>query len=276
MKEEKKLHRSISDLINEHEEQMDGENIIELDIDLISPNPYQPRRIFEDEKIEELSNSIKEHGVFQPIIVKKIDDKYIIVAGERRYRATKKAGLKTIPVINRAYQQEKIVEIALLENLQRENLTAIEEAYAYVNMMKHLRLTQQDLAIRMSKSRSHITNVIGLLELPNKVQDMILNKQISMGHARALSKLQDGKKIENLANKIINEDLSVRHTESMTQGLVKKNQINRKAKPIIFSQYEKKITNKYDVKTKVTDNKVVIEYKNAEQLTLIMDKLING
>jgi len=270
-----KNKKSLTELIKEHDQLLDDEQVIELDLNLIKPNPFQPRKIFEDEKLIELATSIKEHGVFQPIIVKKVNDEFIIVAGERRYRAASKAGLVKIPAIIRAYRQEKIVEIALLENLQRENLTAIEEAYAYVNMMKHLSLTQLELSKRMSKSRAHITNIIGLLDLPENIQQMILNREISMGHARALSKLDDAKKIESLAKRVINEGLSVRQIESFTQNLNKKNQITRKAKPIIYTQYEKKINTIFGAKAKVNDNKITIEFDDVQKLNHIINKLID-
>ena len=168
-----------------------NEEIVEISLDELRPNPYQPRKVFDEEALNELASSIKEHGVFQPIIVKKSIKGYDIIAGERRFRASKMAGLEKIPAIVREFTDEQMMEIALLENLQRENLSAIEEATAYKAMIEHLNLTQDELSKRVGKSRSHVTNIIGLLRLPKVVQDMISDNRITMGHARALSKLND-------------------------------------------------------------------------------------
>jgi len=155
-----------------------GEEIIELNVDEIRPNPYQPRTVFDETALNELALSIKENGVFQPIIVKKSIKGYEVIAGERRLRASKLAGMKTIPAIIRQLSDEKMAEIALLENLQRENLNALEEAKAYKSLLEQLAITQEELSKRVSKSRSHITNVLGLLRLPKSVQDMIADKQL--------------------------------------------------------------------------------------------------
>lgn len=278
MKEDKRIGRSLADLMSEHrlDEVLDGETIVEVNLAEIEPNPYQPRRIFNDDKIDELASSIKEHGVFQPIILKKVkDNNYIIVAGERRFRASKKIGFSKIPAIIRAYQEEKVAEIALVENLQREDLTAIEEANAYLNVMAHLKMTQAELAQRLGKSRTHITNIIGLLVLPETVQEMILKRQISMGHARALSKLDSSQRIEELARKIITEGLSVRAIEEATQTETKKINIVRRSKPVVYSQYEKKLLKQLGIKTKISETKIVFEFNDEELLKKIMDKLLN-
>ena len=170
--------------------------VVDLPLSELRPNPYQPRKIFDDDALNELASSIKEHGVFQPIIVKKTVKGYDIVAGERRFRASKIAGLVTIPAIIKDFSDDEMMSIALLENLQRENLSAIEEANAYKAMIDASNITQEELANRVGKSRSHITNMLGLLKLPASVQDMVLYNKISMGHARVLSKLEDRDKIE--------------------------------------------------------------------------------
>ena len=193
-----------------------NEEIIDIELSELRPNPYQPRKVFDDEALKELSASIKEHGVFQPIIIKKSIKGYEIIAGERRVRASKLAGLDKIPAIIRNFTDEQMMEIALLENLQRENLTAIEEAYAYKAMIEKLSLTQDELSKKVGKSRSHLTNILGLLRLPKEVQQMIAESKLSMGHARALSKLEDEEKIKELANKIVNEKISVRNAEELT------------------------------------------------------------
>ena len=159
----------IEQIENKIIETTSNEEIIELNLDELRPNPYQPRKIFDDEALQELSESIKEHGVFQPIIVKKSIKGYEIIAGERRFRASKLAGLTTIPAIVRDFTDEQMMEIALLENLQRENLNVIEEALAYKSMIESLNLTQDELSKKVGKSRSHITNILGLLNLPKEV-----------------------------------------------------------------------------------------------------------
>ena len=196
-------------------EETPKDEIVEIPINELMSNPYQPRKVFEEESLRELADSIKEHGVFQPIIVKKSVKGYNIIAGERRTKASELAGLKTVPAIVRDFSDEEMMQVALLENLQREDLSAIEEAKAYKSIIESLRLTQDELAKRLGKSRSHITNMLGLLRLPLSVQDMVLYGKISMGHARVLSKLENSEQIEDLANKVISENLSVRDLEAL-------------------------------------------------------------
>ena len=191
--------------------------IQDIPINEIRPNPYQPRKSFNEEALRELSESIKNHGVFQPIIVKKGIRGYDLIAGERRLRASKMAGLDKIPAIVKDFSDDEMREIALLENIQRENLTAIELAWAYKGIIDNLDIRQEDLALRIGKSRSHITNTLGLLNLPEEVQKMILNGELSMGHARVLSKMEDESKITDLAKKIINEGLSVHEIEEISK-----------------------------------------------------------
>ena len=199
-------------------ESASNEEVVEISLKELRPNPYQPRKVFNEEALNELAASIKEHGVFQPIIVKKSIKGYEIIAGERRYRASLLAGKETIPAIVRDFSEEKMMEVALLENLQREDLTSIEEAYAYKNMLEKLNLTQEELATKVGKSRSHITNILGLIRLPKQVQTMVADQSISMGHARILSKIEDEEKIIELANKIVEEKLSVRDIENIVNG----------------------------------------------------------
>ena len=184
-------------------------DIKEIPVGEIRPNPYQPRKTFNDDALKELSESIKNYGVFQPIIVKKSIKGYDLIAGERRLRASKLAGLEKIPAIVKEFTDEEMREISLLENLQRENLTAIELAWAYKGIIDNLDIRQEDLAQKIGKSRAHVTNILGLLNLPDNVQKMVLNNEISMGHARVLSKMEDIEEVKNLANRIVNENLSV-------------------------------------------------------------------
>ena len=198
------------------------DEIVEIDLSLLRSNPYQPRKIFDEESLQELCDSIKTYGVFQPIIVKKSIRGYDIIAGERRVKASIMAGLKTIPAIIRDFTDEQMMQIALLENLQRENLTAIEEATAYKDIIDALQITQDELAKKIGKSRSHITNMLGLLRLPNRVQDMILKNELSMGHARVLSKLENTDDIDNLASEVIINNMSVRELENIVDSKYKR------------------------------------------------------
>ena len=194
-----------------------NDEIINIKISDLRPNPYQPRKVFDEAALNELAESIKEHGVFQPIIVKKSIKGYEIIAGERRVKASKIAGLEEVPAIVREFNDTQMMEIALLENLQRENLTAIEEAEAYKKLQDTLILTQEELAKRLGKSRSHITNMLGLLTLPENIQSDINEKKISMAHARVLSKLEDENQQKELEQKVIDEGLSVRALEVLTK-----------------------------------------------------------
>ena len=178
-------------------EEATKDEIVEINLSELRSNPYQPRKIFDEDALKELSESIKNYGVFQPIIVKKSIKGYDIIAGERRVKASRLAGMTTIPAIVRDFSDEQMMQIALLENLQRENLSAIEEATAYKDIIDALQITQEELARKLGKSRSHITNMIGLLRLPDNVQDMILKNELSMGHARVLSKLESYDQIED-------------------------------------------------------------------------------
>ena len=187
-----------------------SEEIVNVKISELRSNPYQPRKVFDEAALQELASSIKEHGVFQPIIVKKSIKGYEIIAGERRVKASQIAGLEEIPAIIREFNDTEMMEIALLENLQRENLNAIEESMAYKKLLETLGLTQEELAKRLGKSRSHITNMLGLLNLPEEIQTQISDKKISMGHARVLSKLDNKEQQQELAEKVISEGLSVR------------------------------------------------------------------
>ena len=252
-----------------------NEEIVELDLDELRPNPHQPRKIFKEEALQELADSIKKNGVFQPIIVKRSIKGYEIVAGERRFRASKLAGLSKIPAIIRDFTEEQMIEIAILENLQRENLNAIEEALAYKSMLEKLSLTQEELGIKVSKSRSHITNILGLLRLPTEVQKMIINGDLTMGHARVLSKLEDNDKIIEYAKKIVEEKLPVREIEDLTQKEDKKIKIKRTEKEINkdYKYVEELLRDKLDTKVKVKDKKVEISFNNVNDLNRILEIL---
>jgi len=250
------------------------EEIINIKLSELRANPYQPRKNFDEKALEELAASIKEHGVFQPIIVKKSIKGYEIIAGERRVKASQMAGLEEIPAIVRDFNDTQMMEIALLENLQRENLTAIEEANAYKKLIDTLNLTQDALAKRLGKSRSHITNMIGLLNLPEDIQKEISNKQITMGHARVLSKLQDTNQQEELAKKVITEGISVRELETLTVEPEEYKRTNpiKKTKEVNEYQYlQEELCEKLGTKVKIKNNKIEINFVNTNDLNRILE-----
>ena len=251
------------------------DEIKDIRIDELRVNPYQPRKIFDEDALKELASSIKEHGVFQPIIVKKSIKGYEIVAGERRFRASKLAGLDKIPAIIRDFTDEEMMEIALLENLQRENLNAIEEAEAYKALIEKLNLTQEELSKRVGKSRSHITNILGLLRLPENVQEMVNTNKLSMAHARILSKLDNVELINSLAKKVDDEKISVHELEELTKTdeIVKKNKIIRKPKSNEYKYVEDLMRDKLDTKVKISDKKIEISYVNNADLNRILEIL---
>ena len=254
-----------------------NEEIIEVEISDLRVNPYQPRKVFNQEALEELASSIKEHGVFQPIIIKKSIKGYEIIAGERRVRASKLAGLTKVPAIIRDLNDEQMMEIALLENLQRENLSSIEEAVAYKAMLDKLSLTQEELSKKVGKSRSHITNILGLLRLPKEVQEMVSLNKISMGHARVLSKLESDEKIISMAHEIIEKKLPVREVENASVEAPKKNKIERRSPSTNEYKYAEDILrNKLDTKVKIKENKIELYFTNVADLNRILDVISNN
>lgn len=266
---------NIQKLENRIYESTNKEDIVEINLSELRANPYQPRKIFKDEALQELAASIKEHGVFQPIIVKKSIKGYEIIAGERRVRASKIAGLEKIPAIVRNLSDELMMEIALLENLQRENLSCIEEATAYKTMITELGITQEALATKVGKSRSHITNMLGLLRLPQSVQNLVINGDLSMGHARVLSKIDDEEKIIELANKIMNEKLAVRDIEQISDSeeIKKKIKITRHNNDTNenYKYVENLLREKYDSKVKIKDKKIEIGFTSTADLNRILE-----
>ncbi len=251
------------------------EEIVDISLEELRPNPYQPRKLFNDDALSELSESIKEHGVFQPIIVKKSIKGYEIIAGERRVRASKLAGRETIPAIIRDFTDEQMMEISLLENLQRENLNPLEEALAYKNLIDKLCLTQDELSKRVGKSRSHITNIIGILRLPAEVQKMIASEKLTMSHAKILSKLNSEEEIIDMAHKIVEGNLPVHELEDMTANVEKKNKIERKVKSTSaeFKYVENMLRDKLDTRVKINDKKIVISFANVADLNRILEIL---
>ena len=252
-----------------------SEEIVKVKLSELRSNPYQPRKIFDEDALQELASSIKEHGVFQPIIIKKSIKGYEIIAGERRVKASILAGLEEIPAIIRDFNDTEMMEIALLENLQRENLNAVEEAMAYKKLIETLALTQEELAKRLGKSRSHITNMLGLLTLPDDIQTQIGDKKISMGHARVLSKLDSHIQQKELAEKIVNEGLSVRQLETLTTSdteYARTKQIKRKSSENSEYHYiQDELCEKFGTKVKIKNNKIEINFVNGSDLNRILE-----
>ena len=252
-------------------------DIKEIKLSEIGSNPYQPRKTFNEDALKELADSIKNYGVFQPIIVKKSIKGYDLIAGERRVRASKMAGLETIPAIVKEFSDELMREIALLENLQRENLTAIELAWAYKGIIDSLHITQDELANKLGKSRSSVTNVLGLLNLPTNVQNMVLDGKLSMGYARELSKLEDKEKIVEYAKKVVDEGLSVRDLENLSKSpeVKKRNPINRlnnhSNDETNYGYVEKELSEYFGTRVKIRNKKMEISFENSNDLDRLLE-----
>lgn len=239
----------------------------------IRPNPYQPRKVFNDEKLQELAQSIKINGIFQPLILKKSIQGYEIVAGERRFRAASLVGLTEVPAILVDFNDQQMMEIALLENIQREDLNAIEEAQAYAIMMDKLNLTQEELSKRVGKSRAHVANTIRLLKIPKQLQNYILDGKLTMGHIKPLITI-DNKKAVEVAKKAIDKKLSVRQVEDIVKGIklqqAKKNK-PKVEKPKEYTYVEGLLRKKYRTRIKVEDNSITIKYSDTQDLNRILE-----
>lgn len=262
--------------ISQHGTGKNGENggITTVRVTSIEPNRTQPRKNFNEDTLTELAESIKLHGIIQPLVVQKKDDFYEIITGERRWRAAKLAGLKEIPVIIKDYTDQEVVEIALIENIQREDLNPIEEAMAYKRLLTEFHLKQDELAERVSKSRTAVTNSMRLLKLSDEVKQMVIEGLISSGHARALLSIEDQKMQEQIAEKIMDEKLSVRETEKLVKNLTTPKEKNPKEKienEFVYQEIEETIKNIIGTKVKVNHKpsgkgKIEIEYYSNEEL----------
>ena len=248
-------------------------DIKEIPISEVRPNPYQPRKTFNEEALNELALSIKNYGVFQPIIVKKGLRGYDLIAGERRLRASKIAGLTKIPAIVKEFTDDEMREISLLENIQRENLTAIELAWAYKGIIDNLDIRQEDLAQKIGKSRSHVTNTLGLLNLPRNVQEMILNGDISMGHARVLSKMDNDDEVIKLADRIVHENMSVHELENISkkEDIKKRVPINKRKRDYNYSHIEGEMREILGTNVKIDEKKISIYFENVNDLNRILE-----
>ncbi|MDT1940771.1 MULTISPECIES: ParB/RepB/Spo0J family partition protein [Carnobacterium] len=286
-KNSKGLGRGIDALFGDYTEleeiDVNSEVVKEISLEEIRPNPYQPRKIFDEEALNELADSIRSSGVFQPIILRESTVKgYEIIAGERRFRASKLAGKATIPAIIRVFDEERMMEVAVLENLQREDLTSLEEAEAYDMLMKKLKLTQEEVAKRLGKSRPYIANYLRLLGLPDGVKKMLQNEEISMGQARTLLGLKDKKQISKIANRVVRDNLTVRQLEQLVIQLnqpKEKVQDKPKAekKPYYIRESEERLMDKFGTAVQISEKgekgKIEIEYLSVDDLTRILDIL---
>ena len=247
----------------------------------VEPNREQPRKNFDEDALQELADSIKQFGLLQPILVQNRKDYYEIIAGERRWRAAKLAGLKEVPVIIRNYTEQEIVEISLIENIQREDLNPIEEAQAYKRLLTEFHLKQDEVAERVSKSRAAVTNSIRLLKLNEEVQRMVVDEMISTGHARALLAVENPEEQYNLAQRIFDEKLSVRDVEKLVKNLhkpAKPKKVDDKTMQVIYQDIEEKLKQKLGRKVIVTSKgegsgKIEIEFYNHEDLDRLLDVL---
>lgn len=250
-----------------------GRREVELPIEEIRPNPYQPRKEFDKKALEELSESIKTHGIFTPLLVRKSVSGYDLITGERRLRAAKMAGLKTVPAIQVEFTEEQMMEIAILENVQREDLNPIEEAAAYESLIQKLGYTQEKLAERVGKSREYCANIMRLLKLPEDVQSMVVNKQLTMSHVRPLLSLNDEEEIYEAAEKIKKNKMSVREVEAYVRdvngGGQKKQQ--KKEKDPMIRDLEIQLSEKLGTQVVFSKKSFTISYHDTDDLNRILE-----
>ena len=280
------LGKGLDLLIPGASEEKEEKDVVLLKTSMIEPNKDQPRKTFDEEKIAELAESIKQYGIIQPIIVSKKDDYYQIIAGERRWRAAKKAGIKEVPVVVKDYSDREIAEISLIENIQREDLNPIEEALSYKQLIEEYHLTQEELAQRVSKSRTVITNAMRLLKLHKDVQKMLAKGDISAGHARALLALEDQKQQLQIAKEIQEKNLSVRETEDLVKSLNEKKPSGKKKEKddgmgFIYRDLEKKMTAALGTKVKIKrkekgKGKIEISYFSEDELDRLYGVINKG
>lgn len=256
-----------------------------IKISEIEPNSEQPRKNFNEDALHELSESIKQYGILQPLLLQKKGQYYEIIAGERRWRAARLAGLKEVPAIIKEYSSQEVLEIALIENIQREDLNPIEEARAYQKLIKEFKLKQDELAERVSKSRTAITNSMRLLKLSSKVQEMLIDEMISSGHARALLAIEDARQQVTIAHRVMDEKLSVRETEKLIRALLKADGESKKEKKendfsIFYRDLEEKMKQIIGSKVSIQarskkKGKIEIEYYSPEELDRIIELLMS-
>lgn len=270
------LGKGLGALIRENEQEIIN-TVSELKITELEANQNQPRRNFDDQNLQELADSIKQHGIVQPIIVRKLENGYQIVAGERRWRAARLAGLKTVPVVVKEYSNIQVMEIALIENLQRQDLNAIEEAIAYKSLIEEHDMTQESISERIGRSRSAIANTLRLLNLPSEIKEFVVQGKISAGHARALLAVTDKKKQIEMAQKIYEQQLNVRDIEKLVMQKDKKESSKEIKKTVeiieIEDRLKKALATKVNIVHKKSKGKIEIEYYNNDDLERILELL---
>ena len=276
----KALGKGINALIPDFEEgvpEAEKSLATNLLIDEISPNHLQPRNYFDDKKLNDLMTSIKEHGVLQPVVVQKVDSGFELIVGERRWRASKKLGLKKIPAVIREVNDEQSLEIAIIENIHRQDLNPIEEAEAYARLSNEFALTQEMVAEKVGKSRAAVANILRLLKLSRNIKEDLISEKISMGHARALLGLEESKQMETLRNEIVKQDLTVRQTESrvnkLKKGVLDKPITQKVNKDIFTKDLEKdlarRLGTKVDILPKKNGGKLIVTYYSDDDLERI-------
>ena len=283
----KALGKGINALIPDFEKGVpEAEKSLATDllIDEISPNHLQPRNYFDDKKLNDLMTSIKEHGVLQPVVVQKVDSGFELIVGERRWRASKKLGLKKIPAVIREVNDEQSLEIAIIENIHRQDLNPIEEAEAYARLSNEFALTQEMVAEKVGKSRAAVANILRLLKLSRNIKEDLISEKISMGHARALLGLEESKQMETLRNEIVKQDLTVRQTESrvnkLKKGVLDKPITQKVNKDIFTKDLEKdlarRLGTKVDILPKKNGGKLIVTYYSDDDLERIQTLMGNS
>lgn len=266
------------DDIQSSAKEVPGRREVEIAIEEIRPNPYQPRKEFDQTALNELADSIRTHGIFTPLLVRKSVSGYDLITGERRLRAAKIAGLKVVPAISVDFTEDQMMEIAILENVQREDLNAIEEAAAYDSLVKKLGYTQEKLAERVGKSREYCANIMRLLKLPSEIQKLVVDKRLAMGHVRPLLGLKDEMEMLDAAEKIMKEKMSVREVEAYVRDINAEEEKPNKTKPEkkrdpIIHDLEHQISVKLGTKVTIQNKKLTIRYTDTEDLNRILEIL---
>lgn len=277
------MKESNHELVHKISYNQNDDQIIEIELDALRRNPYQPRQYFDECALQDLTNSIKQHGVLQPIVVRKTIKGFDIVVGERRFRASALAGKKTVPAIVRDLTEEEMIELAIIENLQRENLKPLEEAKSYATMMEELHLKQQEVANRLGKSRSYIANVLRLLNLPSSVKTMINDEKLTSAHGRTLLGLENELHISEVAKKVVRENMSVRALEEYVKlvnakGIQKKKK-NEQSKPLFLMKHEHQLKEKYGTSIDISKSnkvgKIAFEFNSEKEYKRILKLLLN-
>lgn len=259
----------------------EDDKVVEIPLTQLRANPYQPRKTFNDEAIQELAESIRQHGVIQPIIVRSVLKGYEIIAGERRFRASQYCGKATIPAVVRSFSDQQVMEIALIENLQRENLNAMEIAVAYQGLMEQFSLTQEELSLKVGKSRSHIANFLRLLSLPEEVKENVSRGTLSMGHARAIVGIKDPVLVKQLAKQCVEQEWSVRELEEVVKNLDRKpadkSKVKTKKKDPYIDHLEESLRERFKTTVKIKHNKdkgkIELNYYSKQDLERLLEML---